>query len=328
MNILITGGAGYIGSHTCTALLNVGYNVIIADDLRNSSESVIECIKRITGKNIIFYKIDVTVRSEVENIFLNNHIDGVIHFAGLKSVGESVAKPLVYYYNNILSTIILAEACLKYHAGKFVFSSSATVYGENKAPFIETMDLLPAANPYGETKAICERILTDTSKTNKRFAVSILRYFNPVGAHQSGLIGETPKGIPNNLMPYIIQVAKGKMEKLHIFGNDYPTPDGTGIRDYIHVMDLAEGHIAALEHLKNGFEIYNLGTGHGTSVMQLIKAFEDTNNIKIPYDIIDRRPGDLAMCYADTSKAERELYWKAERNICEMCRDAWKYGSK
>ena len=325
MNILVTGGAGYIGSHTCVELLNNNHSVIIADNLCNSKIESIEKIKQITNKDVIFYPVDVTDEQAVESIFSSCQIDGVIHFAGLKAVGESVSKPLEYYYNNIVSTIILSKACIKHNVNKFVFSSSATVYGENKVPFVETMDLFPTTNPYGETKAISERILMDVAKANPNFSVSLLRYFNPVGAHESGLIGEAPSGIPNNLMPYITQVANGKLEKLRVFGNDYPTVDGTGVRDYIHVVDLAEGHVAAIEKLTEGVHIYNLGTGQGTSVLQLIHAFEEVNNIKVPYEIVDRRPGDIAFCYADASKAERELGWKAKRGLIEMCRDAWRF---
>ena len=325
MNILVTGGAGYIGSHTCVELLNNNHSVIIADNLCNSKIESIEKIKQITNKDVIFYLLDVTDEQAVESIFSSCQIDGVIHFAGLKAVGESVSKPLEYYYNNIVSTIILSKACIKHNVNKFVFSSSATVYGENKVPFVETMDLFPTTNPYGETKAISERILMDVAKANPNFSVSLLRYFNPVGAHESGLIGEAPSGIPNNLMPYITQVANGKLEKLRVFGNDYPTVDGTGVRDYIHVVDLAEGHVAAIEKLTEGVHIYNLGTGQGTSVLQLIHAFEEVNNIKVPYEIVDRRPGDIAFCYADASKAERELGWKAKRGLIEMCRDAWRF---
>lgn len=325
MNILVTGGAGYIGSHTCVELLNNNHSVIIADNLCNSKIETINKIKQITNKEVIFYSVDVTDEKAVETIFLSHQIDGVIHFAGLKAVGESVEKPLEYYYNNILSTIILSKACIKYNVNKFVFSSSATVYGENKVPFIETMDLLPTTNPYGETKAISERILMDVAKVNPNFSVSLLRYFNPVGAHKSGLIGESPIGIPNNLMPYVTQVAKGKLKKLRVFGKDYNTTDGTGVRDYIHVVDLAEGHVAAIEKLTEGVHIYNLGTGQGTSVLQLIHAFEEVNNIKVPYEIVGRRPGDIASCYADASKAQRELGWKAKRGIKEMCRDAWRF---
>ncbi len=323
MNILVTGGAGYIGSHTCVELLNNNHSVIIADNLCNSRIETIDKIKQITNKDLIFYQIDVTDEQALENVFSSHKIDGVIHFAGLKAVGESVAKPLEYYYNNIVSTMILSKMCLKYNVNKFVFSSSATVYGDNIVPFIETMNLLPTTNPYGETKVMSERILTDVAGANSKFSVSLLRYFNPIGAHESGLIGEAPNGIPNNLMPYITQVAKGKREKLSVFGNDYPTVDGTGVRDYIHVVDLAEGHVAAIEKLSEGVHIYNLGTGHGTSVLELVEAFQDANEIKITYQIVDRRPGDIANCYADASKALNELGWKAKRDIKEMCKDAW-----
>ena len=275
--------------------------------------------------SVTFHQIDVTDEQAVESIFSSHQIDGVIHFASLKAVGESVEIPLQYYYNNIVSTMVLAKACIKHNVNKFVFSSSATVYGENKVPFVETMNLLPSTNPYGETKAMSERILNDVAKANPGFSVSLLRYFNPVGAHESGLIGEAPNGIPNNLMPYITQVAKGVLPKLNIFGNDYDTIDGTGVRDYIHVVDLAEGHVAAIEKLTEGVHIYNLGTGQGTSVLQLVQAFEEVSNIKIPYEIVDRRPGDIAECYADASKAEKELEWKAGRGINDMCRDAWRF---
>lgn len=325
MNILVTGGAGFIGSHTCIALLEAGHNVIVADNLSNSRIESIYRIKEITGKDLIFYEIDVTNKASVKEIFKNHTLDGVIHFAGFKAVGESVYKPLQYYYNNLVSTIVLSETCLKHGVNKFVFSSSATVYGNNKVPFVETMKLMPTTNPYGETKIINERILEDTAKANPDFSVSLLRYFNPIGVHESGLIGETPSGIPNNLMPYITQVAKGRLEKLIIYGDDYPTIDGTGVRDYIHVMDLAEGHVTALEKLNPGVHIYNLGTGRGTSVMELKEIFERVNGIKIPYEIVGRRPGDIAECYADVSKAEKELGWKAKRGIEEMVRDAWNF---
>jgi len=325
MEILVTGGAGYIGTHTCVALLEAGHRVIVADNLCNSKAETLSRVKQITNKEITFYQIDVTNKEGVDNVFATHSIDGVIHFAGLKAVGESVEKPLAYYYNNIVSTMVLAEACQKYGVKRFVFSSSATVYGENEVPFVETMELLPTTNPYGETKAMSERILTDTAKANPDFSVSLLRYFNPVGAHGSGLIGEAPNGIPNNLMPYVTQVAKGKLSKLRVFGNDYPTVDGTGVRDYIHVMDLAEGHVAALDKLTEGVDIYNLGTGQGTSVLQLIKAFEEANDIAVPYDIVKRRPGDIAECYADSSKAKEKLGWRAKRDLLDMCRDAWRF---
>lgn len=325
MNILVTGGAGYIGSHTCVALLNAGHKVIIADNLCNSKRETVDKIMDITDKEVVFYEIDVTNAQAVDSIFGNYQIDGVIHFAGLKAVGESVEKPLEYYYNNIVSTTVLAKACQKFSVNKFVFSSSATVYGENVVPFVETMELLPTTNPYGETKAMSERILTDVAKATHTFSVSLLRYFNPVGAHESGLIGEAPNGIPNNLMPYVTQVAKGKLERLRVFGNDYPTVDGTGVRDFIHVVDLAAGHVAALEHLTPGVHIYNLGTGKGTSVLELVKAFEEANGIEVPYEIIERRPGDIATSYADVSKAEQELGWKAQKDIVDMCRDSWQF---
>lgn len=323
MNILVTGGAGFIGSHACVALIEAGHSVIIADNLSNSKRETVDKIIDISEKGVTFYEIDVTDAEAVEVIFKNYSLDGVIHFAGHKAVGESVTKPLEYYYNNIVSTMVLTKICQKYDVNRFVFSSSATVYGDNKVPFEETMELLPTTNPYGETKAMSERILTDITKANPRFSVSILRYFNPVGAHESGLIGEAPNGIPNNLMPYVTQVAKGNLERLLVFGNDYPTVDGTGVRDYIHVVDLAEGHVAALENLTEGVHIYNLGTGKGTSVLELVKSFEEANDIEVPYEIVNRRPGDIASCYADASKAKRELGWTAKRDIIAMCRDAW-----
>jgi len=328
LNILVTGGCGYIGSHTCVALLEAGHTIIVADNLCNSKAEILDNVKDITEKNLTFYQIDVTDVAEVEAIFARHSIDGVIHFAGLKAVGESVEQPLTYYYNNIVSMIVLAKACLKHGVNRFVFSSSATVYGDNMVPFVESIPLLPTTNPYGESKAMSERILADTVKAFPALSVSILRYFNPVGAHETGLIGEMPNGIPNNLMPYLTQVAKGKLEKLRIFGSDYSTPDGTGIRDYVHVMDLAEGHVAALDHVAEGVQVYNLGTGQGTSVLELIKAFEEANGVKIPYEVVGRRPGDIALCYADVSKAERELNWRAKRDIVAMCRDAWRFEIK
>lgn len=325
MNILVTGGAGYIGSHTCIVLLEAGYRVIIADNLSNSSAEVVDKIRKISNKEVIFYELDVTDESATEKIFVENNIDGIIHFAGFKAVGESVEKPLEYYHNNILSTLILCKMCKKYNVNKFVFSSSATVYGNNNVPFIETMDLLPTTNPYGETKAMNERILTDIAKANSSFGVILLRYFNPIGAHESGLIGEVPNGIPNNLMPYITQVAKGKLNKLKVFGNDYDTVDGTGVRDYIHVVDLAKGHVDAIRNIKNGVNIYNLGTGHGTSVLQLINTFIDVNKIEIPFEIVGRRAGDIAECYADATKAEKELGWTAKHTVEDMVRDSWRF---
>lgn len=325
MKILVTGGAGYIGSHTCVALLEEGHSVIVVDNLSNSNADTLKKIRKITNREMEFYQIDVTDEAMVDNIFSKHDLDGVIHFAGYKAVEESIEKPLDYYYNNLISTMILVKACKKYGVSRFVFSSSATVYGANNVPFVESMDLLKTTNPYGETKAISERILNDMAKANPDFSISILRYFNPVGAHESGLIGEAPNGMPNNLMPYITQVAKGKLERLRVFGDDYPTIDGTGVRDYIHVMDLAEGHVAAIKHLTKGIHIYNLGTGKGTSVLQLIKAFEQANGIHVSYEIVERRPGDIATCYADASKAERELFWVAKRDIFDMCRDSWRF---
>lgn len=325
MEILVTGGAGFIGSHTCVALLDAGYSVVIADDLSNSQVEIVNRIEQITGKSVTFHQIDVTDQIEVEEIFSVHNLDGVIHFAGFKAVRESTTKPIEYYYNNTVSTMVLAKACIQHGIRRFVFSSSATVYGDNEAPFTETMKLLPTTNPYGETKLICERILKDTAKSHPDFYVSILRYFNPVGAHKSGLIGESPSGIPNNLMPLITQVAKGVLEKLEIFGGDYPTEDGTGIRDYVHVMDLASGHVAALDKLSKGAHIYNLGTGRGTSVLQLLNAFQEVNSVEIPYEIVGRRPGDVAVSFADVRKAKRELGWEAERGIIDMCKDAWQF---
>jgi UDP-glucose 4-epimerase len=325
MSILVTGGAGFIGSHCCVALLEAGYSVIVADNLSNSRVEVIDRIQAITCKTLRFYQIDVTESALVEDLFAENPIEGVIHFAGFKAVGESVEQPLTYYYNNTLSTMILAKACLKHGVSKFIFSSSATVYGENKVPFVEDMPLSPTSNPYGETKYISERILIDVAKANPQWKVANLRYFNPVGAHESGWIGEAPRGIPNNLMPFITQVAKGKREKLRVFGDDYPTLDGTGVRDYIHVVDLAIGHVAALEKLRCGAQVYNLGSGKGASVLELVKAFERVNGVAIPYEVVPRRPGDIAESYADPSKANLELGWKTTRSLEDMCRDAWRF---
>ena len=325
MNILVTGGAGYIGSHTCVALLEANHNVIIVDNLCNSKIEAVYSIEKISGKKVAFYEIDITEEKKFRDVFISNKIDAVIHFAGLKAVGESVEKPLEYYYNNLLSTMVLMRLCREFSINKFVFSSSATVYGDNIVPYEETMDLLPTTNPYGETKAMIERILKDYANANSDFSVSLLRYFNPVGAHKSGLIGEAPNGIPNNLMPYVTKVAKGELEKLRVFGNDYPTKDGSGVRDYIHVVDLAEGHVVALNKIKKGVNIYNLGTGKGTSVLELVSAFEKANNIKIPYEITARRDGDLAEYYADVSKAYKELNWSTKYGIEDMCADSWNF---
>lgn len=330
MRILVAGGAGYIGSHTCLVLLEAGHEVVVADNLCNSKEESLRRVQELTGKPITFYKADVTDEAAVEKIFTEQNIDGVIHFAGLKAVGESVEQPVRYYYNNVVSTLTLCNVMKRHGVNKFVFSSSATVYGENAIPFVETMDLLPTTNPYGETKVMSERILKDVANVEADWSVALLRYFNPIGAHESGRIGEDPQGIPNNLMPYITQVASGKRDHLRVWGNDYPTVDGSGVRDYIHVMDLAIGHVKALEKLceEKGVLIYNLGTGSGVSVLQLVHAFEKANDLTIPYKIYDRRAGDIAEFYADASKAEREMGWKATRTIEDMCRDAWNWQSK
>ncbi len=325
MKTLITGGLGYIGSHTVVELLEQKYDVIIIDNLYNSQIETLSKIKEITGKDVLFYNIDATDYDSLDSIFKNKEISNIIHFAGYKAVGESAEKPLKYYYNNLLSTINLAKLAVKYNVKKLIFSSSATVYGDGKSPFIETMPLLERTNPYGETKAMSERILIDTAKANKDFSVTLLRYFNPVGAHESGVIGEVPNGVPNNLMPYITQVAKRIREKLYIYGNDYETVDGTGVRDYIHVVDLAKGHLSALKSNKSGINIYNLGTGKGTSVLELVNTFMDTNQINIPYEITDRRPGDIAISYADVSKAKNELDWEAKLTTEDMVRDSWNF---
>lgn len=325
MNILVTGGAGYIGSHICVSLLQKGYSVIVADNLHNSEVKTIHKIEEITNHEVSFYEVDVCDSEALESVFVNNQIDGVIHCAGYKAVGESIEQPVAYYKNNVGSTLTLIEKCIKYNVNQFVFSSSATVYGNNESPVDETMALLPTTNPYGETKAMSERILKDTAHANPSLSVTLLRYFNPVGAHESGLIGENPKGIPNNLMPYITRVAKGELEQLQIFGDDYPTKDGTGVRDYIHVMDLAEGHVAALSKKVEGVSIYNLGTGEGTSVLELVNKFMEVNNVQVDYKIVERRDGDLASVYADASKAAKYLNWHAKRSLADMCRDVWTY---
>ena len=325
--ILLTGGCGFIGSHTAVELLNENYDVVIADDLSNSSPDVIDKIETITGKRPAFYKIDVADEAALTALFAETAIDAVIHFAGFKAVGESVEKPLAYYRNNLDSTLTLLETMARYGTKCFVFSSSATVYGNGTPPFDETMHTGDCTNPYGWTKYMIEQILKDAAKADPSLSVVLLRYFNPVGAHESGLIGEKPNGIPNNLMPFISQVASGKRDHLNVFGNDYPTPDGTCIRDYIHVVDLAKGHVAAvryaLEHV--GAEIFNLGTGRGSSVMEMIHAFEKANSLPIPYEIAPRRAGDLPFSFANTDKAERILGWKAEKTVEDMCRDAWHF---
>ncbi len=329
MSILVTGGAGYIGSHTCVELLNKGYDIVVVDNLSNSSEESLRRVEKITGKTLKFYKADIRDYDALDKIFSKENIDSVIHFAGLKAVGESVEKPLEYYQNNIGGTMVMCEVMKKHNVKNIVFSSSATVYGNPKTVPITEDFPLSCTNPYGWTKLMLEQILTDIHTADKEWNVILLRYFNPVGAHESGLIGEDPKGIPNNLTPYITQVAIGKLDSLGVFGNDYDTPDGTGVRDYIHVVDLAIGHVKAIEKLKEkqGVSIYNLGTGKGYSVLEVVKAFEKACGKPIKYQIKPRRAGDIATCYADPSKAKKELNWVAELGIDEMCRDAWKWQS-
>jgi len=327
LNILLTGGAGYIGSHTCIELLQAGHSVIIADNFSNSKPEAIDRVKAITQADIWTYPIDVADSEALDALFAENKIDAVIHFAGLKAVGESVAVPLKYYRNNLDTTLTLLEVMAKHGVNNLVFSSSATVYGiPETLPLVETMPT-SCTNPYGWTKLMIEQILTDTVKANPEMSVLLLRYFNPIGAHHSGLIGEDPNGIPNNLMPYITQVAGGKLEKLRVFGADYATHDGTGVRDFIHVVDLAKGHVAGVEYAgqNQGVEVVNLGTGTGYSVLDMVKTFEQVNGIKVPYELTDRRPGDIAACYADPAKAQRVLGWKAEKTLEDMCRDSWRW---
>lgn len=329
MAILLPGGAGYIGSHTAVELLNKGREIVIIDNFSNSNPTILEKIKKITGKDFKFYEMDYLNKAELEKVFEENKIDAVMNFAGFKAVGESVKKPLEYYKNNISGALVLLETMRKYNCKKFIFSSSATVYGEpERIPLTEDCKTGGTTNPYGTTKLFIEQILKDLYVSDNSWDICILRYFNPVGAHESGLIGEEPQGIPNNLMPYVVRVAAGKLEQLSVFGNDYETHDGTGVRDYIHVVDLAKGHIKALEKLekeKEGLFIYNLGTGVGYSVLDMVKAFEEATGKKVNYKIVDRRPGDIATCYADPKKAEEELGWKAEKNLEDMCIDSWRY---
>lgn len=325
--ILVTGGTGYIGSHTVVELLQRGYKVVIIDNLSNSEESVLNRIEKITNVKPAFYLGDIRDKVLLEKIFIENQIDAVINFAGLKAVGESCKLPLMYYDNNIYGTLAILETMQKFNVKTFVFSSSATVYGDpEKLPLDETCKVGNTTNPYGTTKYFIERILQDLSSSDDGWNIVILRYFNPVGAHSSGLIGENPKGIPNNLMPFVAQVASGKLDKVHVFGDDYPTKDGTGVRDYIHVVDLAIGHIKALENCtKNGVHIYNLGTGNGYSVLQMIKAFSKACEKDLPYQIDARRPGDIAECYACADKANKELNWQATKNLDDMCKDQWNW---
>ena len=330
MAILVTGGAGYIGSHTVVELLNMGKDVVVVDNLSNSSEKSLDRVKEITGKDVKFYKADILDRDALCEIFKNENIESCIHFAGLKAVGESVAKPWEYYNNNITGTLVLLDVMKKHNCKNIIFSSSATVYGDPAfVPITEECPKGICTNPYGWTKSMLEQILSDVQKADNEWNVVILRYFNPIGAHISGRIGENPNGIPNNLMPYITQVAVGKLKQLGVFGNDYDTHDGTGVRDYIHVVDLAKGHVKALAKLEkgSGLNIYNLGTGTGYSVLDMVKSFEKANGVPVPYAIKDRRPGDIATCYADAKKAKDELGWEAENGIEEMCRDAWRWQS-
>ncbi|TDL73757.1 UDP-glucose 4-epimerase GalE [Rhodococcus qingshengii] len=330
MAILVTGGAGYIGTHTCVELLNSGYEIVVLDNLLNSKPEALKRVKELTGKDYKFYEVDLLDRVKVEEVFAENNIEAVIHFAGLKAVGESVSIPLHYYHNNITGTLILCEVMNKFGVKNIVFSSSATVYGMPERMPISEEDPLSATNPYGSTKLMIEQILRDLYVSDSSWSIALLRYFNPIGAHESGRIGEDPNGIPNNLMPFITQVAVGKLEKLRVFGNEYPTVDGTGVRDYIHVVDLAKGHLKALEKVTGatGVEAYNLGTGNGYSVLEMVKAFEKASGINIPYQIVENRPGDVAVCYADSSKAKTELGWTAEKGIEEMCRDSWRWQSE
>ena len=328
MKVLVTGGAGYIGSHTCVSLLDAGYEVVILDNLINSKEDVVDRIKKITGKDLSFYKGDVRDKDLLSKIFSDNNIDAVIHFAGLKAVGESVEKPIEYYQNNLDSTLVLLKVMKKYQVKKIVFSSSATVYGNNpNVPFREDYEVGGTTNPYGSSKLFIEHILRDVSVADSEFSIVILRYFNPIGAHKSGLIGDNPNGIPNNLMPYITRVAVGELPELNVFGNDYPTHDGTGVRDYIHVVDLADGHVRALDKVLSdkGVFIYNLGTGVGYSVLDVVNAFERVNNINVPYVIKPRRDGDIAECYADASKAMKELGFKAKYSLDDMVHDSYQF---
>ena len=330
MKILVTGGCGFIGSHTCCELLDNNYEVVVIDNLFNSKEEVIDKIKKITNKNLKFYKGDLCDKELVDKIFKNENIDAVIHFAGLKAVGESVKKPLLYYRNNIDSTLTLLEVMNKYNCKKLVFSSSATVYGNPKTLPIKEDFPLQTTNPYGSTKLYIEGILKDLYNSDNEWSIAVLRYFNPIGAHKSYLIGENPNDIPNNLMPYIVKVATKKLEQLSIFGNDYNTVDGTGVRDYIHVVDLAIGHIKAIELInkEKGIDFYNLGTGHGYSVLEIVKTFEKVNNIKLNYKITDRRPGDIDACYADCSYALKKLNFKATKTIEEMVKDSYEYAKR
>ena len=328
MSVLVTGGAGYIGSHTAVELLNAGKDIVIIDDFSNSKPEVLENIRKITGKDFKFYEMDYSNREKLEKVFEENNIDSVMNFAGFKAVGESTKKPIEYYINNVSGALVLFDTMRKYNVKKFVFSSSATVYGpENSIPYKEDMPVGTASSPYGSTKIFIEQILKDIYKADSEWSIALLRYFNPIGSHESGLLGEEPQGIPNNLMPYIVRVACGQLGELSVFGGDYNTPDGTCIRDYLHVVDLAKGHIKALDKLDetNGVYIYNLGTGVGYSVLDVVNTFVKATGKDVPYKITQRRAGDLPEFYADATKAEKELGWKAEKNLEDMCRDSWHY---
>ena len=328
MAILVTGGAGYIGSHTCVELQNAGYDVVVLDNLSNASEKSLDRVEALTGKKVTFYKGDILDRDILNKIFAEQKIESCIHFAGLKAVGESVAKPWEYYNNNIAGTLTLVDVMRQNGCKNIIFSSSATVYGDPaEIPITENCPKGQCTNPYGWTKSMLEQILSDIYKADNEWNVILLRYFNPIGAHPSGTMGENPNGIPNNLLPYVSQVAAGKLAYLHVFGDDYPTPDGTGVRDYIHVVDLARGHVAAADYAMKhtGTEIINLGTGHGYSVLDIVKAFEKVNGVKVPYKIEARRPGDIAECWADPAKAKELLGWTAQKNLEDMCRDAWRW---
>ena len=331
MNVLVTGGAGYIGSHTCVELLNEGYGVVVVDNLCNSNPESLNRVEELTGKKVKFYEGDVRDEALLRKIFAENELHRVIHFAGLKAVGESVAMPWEYYDNNLNSTLVLTKVMKEVGMKNIIFSSSATVYtGDNEMPLRENSRTGHCTNPYGWTKYMTEQILSGMANADKEWGIVLLRYFNPIGAHESGRIGEDPRGIPNNLMPYITQVAVGRREKLSVFGNDYDTPDGTGVRDYIHVVDLARGHVAAVKYVleNKGCDVFNLGTGTGYSVLDMVNTFESANGVKVPYQITDRRPGDLAVCYADPAKSAEVLGWKATKNLTDMCRDSWRWQSQ
>ena len=331
MNVLVTGGAGYIGSHTCLELLESGYGVVVIDNLYNSNPKSLERVEALTGKKLRFYEGDVRDEALLRKIFAENEIGCVIHFAGLKAVGESVAKPWEYYDNNLNSTLVLTKVMKEVGMKNIIFSSSATVYtADNEMPLKETSRTGGCTNPYGWTKYMTEQILSGISHADESWSVVLLRYFNPIGAHESGMIGEDPRGIPNNLMPFITQVAIGRREKLSVFGNDYDTPDGTGVRDYIHVVDLAKGHVAAVKYAcaHQGCEVFNLGTGTGYSVLDMVRTFQEVNGVKVPYEVVPRRPGDISTCYADPGKSEKVLGWKASHTLADMCRDSWNWQSK